>query len=186
MEKNINLKITISLLVIIFGLFFTFLGLENKEESVPISTPVENLATDSASLGVQSNQFLVTKVIDGDTIEIETGQKVRYLGVDTPETVDPRRPVECFGKEAKNKNKQLVEGKRVILEKDISETDKYGRLLRYVYLPMGDNLLFVNDYLIRAGFATVLTYPPDVKFAEQFLKAQSAAKAEKLGLWGGC
>lgn len=136
---------------------------------------------------IGSSGVLVTKVIDGDTIEIEGGQKVRYLGVDTPETLDPRKPVQCFGKEAARKNKELVEGKRVILERDISETDKYGRLLRYAYLPLeSGELLFVNDYLIREGFAKVLTIPPDVKFAEQFLEAQRKAREESLGLWKTC
>ena len=79
-------------------------------------------------------QEKVTRVIDGDTIELETGQKVRYIGINTPETVDPRKPAECFGRESSEKNKELVEGKIVELEKDISETDKYQRLLRYVYV----------------------------------------------------
>ncbi len=130
---------------------------------------------------------LVTKVIDGDTIEIEGGEKIRYLGVDTPETKDPRKPVQCFGKEASNKNKELVEGKRVILEKDITDMDKYNRLLRFVYLSLGDgSKLFVNDYLIREGYAHVLTIPPDVKFSEQFLDAQRNAREQKKGLWSSC
>ena len=130
---------------------------------------------------------LVTKVIDGDTFEIEDGKRVRILGVDTPETKDPRKPVQCFGKEASNKTKELLEGKRVILEKDITDQDKYGRLLRFVYLPLEDGtMLFANDYLIREGYAMVLTIPPDVKFAEQFLKAQKQARMEKRGLWQKC
>ena len=88
--------------------------------------------------------YLVTKVIDGDTIQIEGGQKVRYIGIDTPETVDPTRPDGCFGKEASEKNKNLVLGKKVRLEKDVSLTDRYGRLLRYVYV----DELFVNDALV--------------------------------------
>lgn len=145
-------------------------------------------------LGSKSNQVpdagigvLVTKVIDGDTIEIEGGTRVRYLGVDTPETKDPRKSVECFGKEAYNKNRDIVEGKRVILEKDITDKDKYDRLLRYVYLPLPDSsLLFVNDYLIRTGFAKVLTIPPDVKFAARFLEAQTEARQQNIGLWKMC
>ena len=72
--------------------------------------------------------------MDGDTIIIEEGQKVCYIGIDTPESVHPSKPVECFGKEASNKNKELVEGKRVRLETDVSDTDRYGRLLRYVWV----------------------------------------------------
>ncbi len=126
--------------------------------------------------------FLVTRVIDGDTIEIEGGQKVRYIGIDTPETVDPRKPVQCFGVEASNRNKQLVDGKRVRLEKDISETDKYGRLLRYVYI---DNI-FVNLALVQGGFAYSSTYPPDVKYQNQFLEAERLAREQKIGLWSAC
>ncbi|MBI2335094.1 thermonuclease family protein [Candidatus Daviesbacteria bacterium] len=145
-------------------------------------------------LGSKSSQepnegpgVLVTKAIDGDTVEIEGGTRVRYLGVDTPETKDPRKSVECFGKEAYNKNRDIVEGKRVILEKDITDKDKYDRLLRYVYLPLPDSsLLFVNDYLIRTGFAKVLTIPPDVKFAARFLEAQTEARQQNIGLWKMC
>jgi endonuclease YncB( thermonuclease family) len=90
--------------------------------------------------------------VDGDTIEVAIdGQeyKVRYIGIDTPESVDPRRPVECFGKEAADKNQELVEGKIVGLEKDVSETDAFGRLLRYVWL---DGRL-INARLVSAGYA---------------------------------
>lgn len=125
---------------------------------------------------------MVVKVIDGDTIEIEGGQKVRYIGVDTPETVHPAKPVQCFGSEASNKNKELVQGKRVRLEKDITETDKYARLLRYVWI---DEIL-VNDYLVRQGYAYSSTYPPDVKYQEQFNQAQKEAMVENRGLWNQC
>ncbi|MBI1833751.1 MAG: thermonuclease family protein [Candidatus Andersenbacteria bacterium] len=125
---------------------------------------------------------LVKRVIDGDTIELETGQTVRYIGIDTPETVHPSQPVGCFGKEASAKNTALVAGKRVRLEKDISETDRYGRLLRYVYV--GDT--FVNDSLVRQGYANASSYPPDVKYQDQFRQAEQEARAAKRGLWGSC
>ena len=125
---------------------------------------------------------MVTRVIDGDTIEIEGGQRVRYVGIDTPETVDPRKPVQCFGVEASNYNKQLVEGKRVRLEKDVSESDRYGRLLRYVYVDDA----FVNLILVQEGFASSYTYPPDIKYQDQFVEAQQTASEQKKGLWGSC
>lgn len=132
----------------------------------------------------------VTKVVDGDTIEVlyqGAKYKVRYVGIDTPETVDPRRPVACFGREASDENKRLVEGKQVILKKDISESDKYQRLLRLVYLPLPNGQqLFVNDYLVRAGYAKNYTYPPDVTFTQQFLEAEREAREQKLGLWSSC
>lgn len=143
-----------------------------------------------SSLESSSQSVRVTKVFDGDTIEVEiNGQKakVRYIGIDTPETVDPRRPVGCFGKEASLENKNLVLGKFVTLEKDISETDKFGRILRYVYLKLdNESVLLVNDYLVRMGFAKVSTYPPDVKFSQSFKEAESEAREGKKGLWGKC
>ncbi|MEK7098194.1 MAG: thermonuclease family protein, partial [Patescibacteria group bacterium] len=98
------------------------------------------------------------------------------------ETVDPRKPVQCFGIEASNRNKQLVEGKRVRLEKDVSETDKYGRLVRYVYV----NDIFINLILVQEGFATSYTYPPDIKYQNQFIEAERIAREQNKGLWGGC
>jgi len=124
----------------------------------------------------------VIRVIDGDTIEIEGGEKVRYIGIDTPETVHPSKPIECFGKKASNKNKELVEGKMVRLEKDVSERDRYGRLLRYVWV----DDIFVNDYLVRQGYAHVYTYPPDVKYDKQFKDAQEEARKNTRGLWKDC
>ena len=95
------------------------------------------------------NTSIVSRIVDGDTIELGTGERVRYIGIDTPETVDPRKEVQCFGKEASAKNKELVEGKEVRLVKDVSDKDKYGRLLRYVYV--GD--VFVNEKLVSEGYA---------------------------------
>jgi len=124
----------------------------------------------------------VTRVIDGDTIEIEGGERVRYIGIDTPETVDPRKPVQCFGIEASKKNKELVEGKNVRLEKDITDKDKYGRLLRYVYI---DNL-FINLELVKQGFAFSYTYPPDIKYQAEILAAEAEAREAGRGLWAAC
>lgn len=128
---------------------------------------------------VPEEVFKVTRVVDGDTIQLENGQKVRYIGIDTPETVDPRKPVQCFGKEASDKNKELVEGQEVRLVKDTSETDKYDRLLRYVYV--GDT--FVNDYLVRNGYAHSSSYPPDIKNQDQLRLAEQEARENKRGLW---
>ena len=143
---------------------------------------LNHLLTPSVSPIPAKQLYKVTRVIDGDTIEIEGGQKVRYIGMNTPETVDPRKPVKCFGQEAKVKNKELVEGKNVRLEKDVSETDKYGRLLRYVYV--GD--IFVNLELVKQGFAQIMTYPPDISHAQDFITAQREARQNNLGLWNKC
>lgn len=141
--------------------------------------PAGNLAANVATGG---NLVKVLRVIDGDTIEIEGGERVRYIGIDTPETVDPRKPVQCFGVEASKKNKETVENKMVRLEKDITDRDKYNRLLRYVWL--GD--IFVNLELVRQGFAHSYSYPPDVKYQDLFVKAQEEAREAKRGLWDSC
>ncbi|MDP1629464.1 MAG: thermonuclease family protein, partial [bacterium] len=129
-----------------------------------------------------SGLIKVTRVIDGDTIEIEGGERVRYIGIDTPETMDPRKPIQCFGVEAAKKNKELIEGKMARLEKDITDRDKYNRLLRYVWV----DDMFVNLELVKQGFAYSYSYPPDIKYQEQFLKAQQEAREAKQGLWGAC
>jgi micrococcal nuclease len=124
----------------------------------------------------------VVRAVDGDTIELENGDKVRYIGIDTPETVDPRKSIQCFGIEAKSYNENLVLNKTVRLEKDVSDKDSFGRLLRYVYV--GD--IFVNDKLVREGYARVSTFPPDVKFSDQFLAAEREAREANRGLWKSC
>jgi micrococcal nuclease len=126
--------------------------------------------------------YQVIRVIDGDTIELADGRKLRYIGIDAPETNDPRKSIQCFGREAYEKNRQLVENQYIRLEKDISEVDKYGRLLRFVYI---DNI-FINDYLVREGFAYASTYPPDVKYQNILIEAQREAQEFKRGLWNAC
>jgi micrococcal nuclease len=125
----------------------------------------------------------VAEAVDGDTLRLADGTTVRYIGVDTPETVHPSKPVQCFGKEASAFNKALVEGKPVRLERDISDTDKYGRLLRYIYLEDGT---LVNLALVAGGYAKVVTYPPDVAHAAKFQTAMAEARAAGRGLWGAC
>jgi len=124
---------------------------------------------------------LVKRVIDGDTIELDNGIKVRYIGIDTPETKHPRKPVQYFGKEASEANKKLVEGKKVRLEYDIQQHDKYGRTLAYVYLTDGT---FVNAWLVENGYARVSTYPPNVKYQDKFRELERKAREEQKGLWG--
>jgi micrococcal nuclease len=129
----------------------------------------------------------VTKIVDGDTIHVQVGgrrEKVRYIGVDTPETHKPGSPVQCYGRSASAFNARLVAGRRVELRTDAETRDRYGRLLAYVYRrPDG---LFVNAELVRRGFATILTIPPNVAHAAEFLRLQRAARAAGRGLWGAC
>lgn len=127
----------------------------------------------------------VVRVVDGDTIVVSTNvadEKVRLIGVNTPETVDPRKKVECFGKEASNFTKSILSGNRVSLEMDPTQgdRDKYGRLLRYVILENGANF---NKRLIEEGYAYEYTYRYPYKYQKGFKQAQKDAEFNKRGLW---
>lgn len=120
-------------------------------------------------------EALCTRVIDGDTIELLGGERVRYIGMDTPEM----RPVEAYAKAATHANRELVEEEMVRLVTDVEERDRYGRLLAYVYV----DGTFVNAELVRRGLAQVATYPPNVRHQEHFLKLQREAREAGRGLW---
>jgi len=136
----------------------------------------------------------VTRIIDGDTIEVSfqgKTEKVRLIGVDTPETKHPDKPVQPYGPEAANFTEKQLAGKKIFLEKDVSERDKYGRLLAYVWLTdpadfteaqMRINMF--NSRLLLAGYAQLMTIPPDVKYVDWFTKFQIEARQSKKGLWG--
>lgn len=143
----------------------------------PTESPIPTVTPSAKQRGILVK---VINVVDGDTIKIETGETVRFIGIDSPESVDPRKPIQCYSKEATVKNEDLALGKTVELEKDVSEKDRYGRLLRYIWI--GDQL--INEILVREGFAYSSTYPPDVKYQNLFLEAQHLAREEKRGLWG--
>ena len=118
---------------------------------------------------------LVTHVIDGDTIEVEGGYRVRYVGIDTPERGEP------YYWEALQANRNLVEGKKIRMEKDVEDKDKYGRLLRYVWI---DNTM-VNAELVKLGYAYSYSYPPNVKYQTYFLQMEKEAREHERGLWSG-
>jgi micrococcal nuclease len=127
----------------------------------------------------------VTRVIDGDTIEVRISggeDEVRYIGIDTPETVKPGAPVQCFGPQASTENHKLVDGQRVRLVFDRERRDVYGRLLAYVYTRQG----FVNAQLVRGGYARTLTIPPNTAHAGLFHSLAQDAGRSGRGLWGVC
>jgi micrococcal nuclease len=129
----------------------------------------------------------VTRVVDGDTVHVRIGgddEAVRYIGVDTPETVKPNTPVQCFGKAASAFNHRLVEGQAVRLRFDAERRDRYGRLLAYVYRARDG--LFVNAALVRGGYATTLTIPPNTAHAGQFATLERRARERRRGLWQAC
>lgn len=119
---------------------------------------------------------MITQVIDGDTIVIEGNYHVRYIGIDAPE-VHPQS--EAFGIESWQANRRLVEGKKVRLERDVSETDKHGRLLRYVYV----DSVFVNAELVRQGLARAKAYPPDTKYQDYLEQMEAEAREAGRGMW---
>ncbi|MEE8347352.1 MAG: thermonuclease family protein [Dehalococcoidia bacterium] len=151
--------------------------------TTPSPTPVDTVAGSPTPAGLE--EAVVTRVVDGDTIIVLIGGRefrIRYIGIDTPETVDPRRPVECFGREASERNRDLVEGEVVKLEKDVSEVDRYDRMLRYVWVD-GE---MVNAKLVEEGYATASAYPPDVAYADLFAALQGQAREAARGLWNAC
>ena len=115
---------------------------------------------------------VVKRVIDGDTIELDDGRKVRYIGINSPEMTDKRPEVLCLAKLAKEENEKIVLGKTVEMEKDISDKDKYDRLLRYIWI---DGKM-VNLELIKNGYAAVATYPPDIKYKNLFVEGFNLKK----------
>jgi micrococcal nuclease len=137
----------------------------------------------------------VTRVVDGDTIEVRvTGRidgpgaggarvgasyHVRLIGIDTPESVNPNTPVECFGRESSAAAKALLEGREVKLVRDLEESDRYGRLLRYVYLSQEQ----ANARLVVNGYAAAYTYPPNVRHSELLVSLQREAREDQRGLW---
>lgn len=155
-------------LVFVFGIFLENkiksnlgkINLNNKTEVIEVKEIIDYRET-----------AVVKRVLDGDTIELIDGRKVRYVGVNSPEMTDERPEILCFANMAKAENIRLVEGKMVEMEKDVSDKDKYDRLLRYIWI---DGKM-VNLALVEGGFAQTATYPPDVKYKDLFLKAQKTA-----------
>lgn len=141
---------------------------------------------EGAPATLPSDIVRVTKIVDGDTIDVMQNQsisRVRLIGINTPETVDPRKPVECFGKQAAQHSRELLTNSSVRLEPDPSQgdKDKYGRLLRYVFLENGVN---VNLQMIRDGYAYEYTYHTPYRYQKEFKQAEHTAQEQQLGLWG--
>jgi micrococcal nuclease len=140
---------------------------------------------DGGSAGGQpQGSARVERVVDGDTIVLAGGERVRYIGVDTPESVKPGTPVECFAKRAARANADLVGGRTVELRYDVEQRDRYGRLLAYVY--RASDGLFVNAELVRRGYATPATFPPNVRHVDEFARLARQARSAGRGLWSAC
>jgi len=171
-------------------------ALEVKKESVKI-TPVQEPQKEIKSIDskliepipsiveIPTNEYKVVSVVDGDTIKLNikgTVETIRLIGIDTPETVHPSKPVECMGMEASNKAKELLLGKMVRFETDNTQDtrDRFGRLLGYVFLPEGTNF---GEVMIRSGFANEYTYSKPYKYQEAFKTAEQIARNDRVGLW---
>ena len=145
----------------------------------PAEAPTPSPELGTAPVG-PTGAAIVLSITDGDTIRVDRGhgsEPVRYIGMNTPEVGDPG------GAEATAENARLVEGMEVVLERDVRDTDDFGRLLRYVWIDTGSGWTFVNLELVRRGFAEAATYPPDVRYADVFLAAEQAARTAEVGLW---
>ena len=160
------------------------------EPSAPVGEGHDAVPLGSAPIG-RTESARVVRVIDGDTIVIDRGrgeERVRYIGIDSPEVAnDTNSPAEWMSRRAKQANADLVQGRMVILERDVSATDRFGRLLRYVWLqdeasPTG--WVLVNLVLVSQGYAEVTTYPPDVRYVDLYLEASGDAAGIGVGLWG--
>lgn len=164
----------IGTIILLLACVFEFQSRGTLDLGIPLTVP--------NTVGVYYN---VTKVTDGDTIHIEMDgrdEKVRLIGINTPETVDPRRTVECFGKEASTRMKELAEGKIVRLEYDETQSarDAYNRLLAYVYLEDGQML---NRKMVAEGYAYEYTYLKPYRYQKEFRELQVLARTSARGLW---
>jgi micrococcal nuclease len=141
------------------------------------------------------SNILVTRAVDGDTLVLETGERVRLIGIDTPEMHESAKlyrdaqrshndiaVIQAMGRRSYKFTRHLVEGKRVSLEFDVEKRDRYKRLLAYVYLLDGT---FVNAEIVKEGYASLMTYPPNVKYVDLFLRLYQEARQNKKGLWQG-
>ena len=150
-----------------------------------VATALPTVSSNPATTREKAALYPVVKVVDGDTIDVSVnGEKirVRLIGLDTPEIVDPRKPVQCFGKAASDEAKRLLNGKLVRLEKDSSQDtyDKYGRLLAYVFLPDETN---IGAYMIAEGYGHEYTHNLPYRYQAEFKAAEAEAREEKKGLW---
>ncbi len=186
--KRINkiiFLISIFLISVNFGLY--------ADEPIEIKTSGDGVFTIPFGQTYNYTDILVKRVVDGDTIQLENGERVRLIGIDTPELHESDKlrrdaqrtgqdiaTIQKLGAQAYEFTKGLVEGKRVSLEFDVERYDTYKRLLAYVYLKDGT---FVNAEIVKQGYASLMTFPPNVKYADLFLKLHKEARENRRGLW---
>ncbi len=191
MKKEVKILVLYALFLIFISIFPNFKKeVKNFDEfqdyvesnfNLPNEIDEEN--NQYPEVGEENNvRYKVLSVTDGDTFRINykgVSTPVRMIGIDTPEVNHPSEPVQCYGKEASDKTKEVLAGQEVVLEQDVSETDRYGRILAYVWL----NGELINEKLVKEGYAFSSSYPPDVKYQERFNEAEKYARTNNLGLW---
>lgn len=197
MKRNlINMRLVVNVAIFLVIVYLSFYYPQylpaNNTKSAPSETrqPTPGDARDTSGYPTSkksspkegSETARITRVVDGDTVVLSDGRKVRYIGINAPEIETQTKKGQCYGMEAKERNRELVENKEVTLQRDTSDTDKYDRLLRYVYV--GD--VFINMELVREGFVTAKQYKPDTKYATQFEEEQKIAQADRKGMWNAC
>ncbi len=186
LKYRFNVLIWLALILVliitssVFTIFITACGIlyydikePQKDPETAFSKKQMEYVNEEETVGGEQGAFIVAEVIDGDTFILGNGERVRLIGINTPEAGM------YFYEEAKDVLQIMIEGKDVIFEKDVSERDDYGRLLRYVYY----GSLFVNLEMVLRGFANSFTYPPDIKYQDRFLEAERYARNNNLGLW---
>ncbi len=186
MSRSRRIRISMPRVLLLIILFLSFLINPKPESMFPTQNPPDPV-TITPSIPAPSplttegsrERGVVTKIIDGDTIQINGTEKIRYIGINSPEI----ETHSCFAEQASERNSSLVLGKHILMEKDVSEVDKYDRKLRYIYLEDGT---FVNKVLLEEGYAKTLQIKPDTKHAQEFKLIQEQARAANKGLWGAC
>jgi len=171
-------KLAIIIAVLLTLLIISILLLRYYKKP-PVSPTTSEIVSPPATI---RESAMVAYVLDGDTIEIAGGRKVRLIGIDAPELNNKENNPECFASQSAHMTKQLLEGQTIELEKDKEDVDQYGRLLRYVY----SDGVFINEFLLRQGYGTKMAIKPNTKYYLLFAEAEKEAKENKRGLWKNC
>ena len=174
MKKIVLILLAIILLVLIFNWVNPIFG--GLVSNVSNESALDDINIAYSKLDLENaEEVVVYKAVDGDTLELVDGRLIRYIGIDAPEIEDN----DCMSTEAKKANEVLVNGKTIKIIKDVSDVDKYDRLLRYVFV----GKTFINEQLIKQGYARASNYPPDTKYSKRFKSIAASAKEAKLGIW---
>jgi len=188
--KNFKKTVVITILLMILIYFAIYIPIINSNNTPSEQIPSVSISDKRTNITEQFTKAYVSRIIDGDTIEVTIDSKkykVRFIGIDCPEYTSK---IEYYGKESTEYTSSTLSNTYVFLEKDISETDQYGRLLRYVWLevPLSNSVdeiktKMFNGILVSNGYASAVTYPPDIKFFKEFKELAADARNNNMGLW---